>query len=57
MLTVKDVAKLLGITPAGVRMRVYRGRLPARRLGGRIVFLRKELEEFLEQLPPVLRNQ
>lgn len=53
VLGVKEVAELFGDTPQAIRMRVYRGLLPARRLGGKIVFLRKELEEFLRNLPKV----
>ena len=50
----KDVAEMLGITPGGVRMMVYRGQLPARRLGRRIVFLEEELKEALKKLPRVV---
>ena len=50
----KDVAEMLGITPGGVRMMVYRGQLPARRLGRRIVFLEEELKEALKELPKVV---
>jgi len=55
--TTKDVAKILGISPVGVRMLVYRGRLPARKLGGRLVFLRDELEAHLKKLPPVVQRK
>ena len=50
----KDVAEMLGITPGGVRMMVYRGQLPARKLGRRIVFLEDELREALKKLPRVV---
>ena len=50
---IKEVAELLGDTPQAIRMRVYRGQLPARKLGGKIVFLKEELEEFLRSLPKV----
>lgn len=53
ILKIKEVAELLGDTPQSVRMRVYRGQLPARKLGGKIVFLKEELEEFLRSLPKV----
>ena len=56
ILSVKDVAEFLGITPAGVRLKVYRGQLPARKLGGRIVFLREELESYLKSLPEVVKK-
>ncbi len=47
ILRVKDVAKILNITPGGVRQRVRRGQLPARKLGGSIIFLQDELEEYV----------
>jgi len=50
---VKDVAELLGTSQANVFQLVYRGRLPARRFGRRIVFLKAELEEYLKNLPMV----
>lgn len=51
VLGVKEVAQLLGTTPENVRMRVYRGLLPARKLGRRLVFLEDELKEYLKTLP------
>ncbi len=48
VLAVRDVAQILGISPHAVRMRVYRGQLPARKLGGRLVFLAEELEHFFK---------
>jgi len=56
VLGTKEVARMLGITPGAVRMMVYRGRLPARKLGRRIIFLKEELEEYLKALPPVVRR-
>ncbi len=53
VLTVKDVARVLKTSEAKVRMRVYRGQLPARKLGGRIIFLEDELKEYLKNLPKV----
>src|SRR5262245_6831957 len=47
LLTVKDVAHLLGLTEHGVRARVARHQLPYRRLGGRILFRQSELLDFL----------
>ena len=54
ILKVNEVAELLGMSPQNVRVLVYRGRLPARRLGGRLVFIRSELEEALKKLPRVV---
>ena len=55
IMTVKDVAKLLKLSEHTVRVKVYRSQLPARRLGGRIVFIRQELEEYLKNLPPAVK--
>ena len=54
VLSTKDVAELLGTSTANIRMMVYRGQLPARKLGGRIVFLEEELREYLKTLPEVV---
>ncbi|WP_457600532.1 helix-turn-helix domain-containing protein [Hydrogenivirga sp.] len=50
----EELAELLGESPASVRMKVYRGQLPARRLGRRLIFLREELEDYLKKLPSVI---
>ena len=52
-LTTEDVAHLLGRTPKAIRRLVERGQLPYRKLGRRIVFLRAELDAFIEALPGV----
>ncbi|EDP76266.1 helix-turn-helix domain-containing protein [Hydrogenivirga sp. 128-5-R1-1] len=54
LLKVEDVARLLETSPQNIRMKVYRGQLPARRLGRRIVFLEEELKEALKKLPRVV---
>jgi excisionase family DNA binding protein len=51
VLTVKQVATMLGITPAAVYQAAARGRLPARRWNGRVLFLASEFDEFLKALP------
>ena len=56
VLTVKDVAKLLRLSEHSVRMKVYRSQLPARRLGGRIIFIKDELERYIKNLPPAVRQ-
>jgi len=53
VLDVVSAALLLGATEKAVRQRIARRLLPFRRLGGRIVFLRAELETFLSDLPGV----
>jgi len=50
-LTTEEVALLLGRTQKAIRRMVERGQLPYRKLGRRVLFLRAELEEFLEALP------
>lgn len=52
--TVNQVAELLGVSPAAVRNMIYRGNLPARRWGGRLIVLREDLERFLRSLPPAV---
>ncbi len=51
ILTVAQVAEMLGKTEKAVRCRAAEGLLPCRRWGGSLIFLRKEIMEFLEQLP------
>ena len=46
-------AAFLGETEKTARAQVARGILPYRRLGGRVVFLKTELEEFLQALEGV----
>jgi hypothetical protein len=50
---VDGIATFLGETPKQARAQVARGLLPYRRLGGRIVFLMDEIQEFLRKLPGV----
>ena len=50
------------MTQKTIRARVDRGLLPYRKWGGRIVFIRSEIEEFFQNLPgrsadEALRNQ
>jgi len=47
----RPVAILLRCSPKAVRRMVERGQLPFRKLGRRVIFLREELETFLEALP------
>jgi excisionase family DNA binding protein len=51
LLDVAAAATLLGLTDSAVRQAVYKGQIPARRFGGRVVFLRSELEHFIANLP------
>jgi excisionase family DNA binding protein len=51
VLLIPQVARVLGKTELAIRMMVYRGHLPVRRMGRRIVFLRQEIEEYVRNLP------
>lgn len=51
VLTVKDMAELLGISTSAVYTLVHRRRIPYRKFGKRVVFLREEVEEFFKSLP------
>jgi excisionase family DNA binding protein len=51
VLTVADVAALIGRSPKAVRHAIRRRQIPARRWGGRVVILREDLEAHLRALP------
>lgn len=53
MLDVRGGAVFLGETEKGIRGKVSRGLIPHRRLGGRIIFIKAELEQWLLTLPGV----
>ncbi len=53
VLDMLSAAQFTGWTEKTMRARVGRGRVPYRRDGGRIIFLRDELETFLRKLPGV----
>jgi excisionase family DNA binding protein len=57
LLDVSKGALLLGCTEKGLRRRIERREIPFRRLGGRVVFLRSELEAFLGALPGCLLEE
>ncbi len=50
-------AAFLGVSEKMLRARVARKTVPFRHLGGRIVFVKTELEEFLQALDGVNLNQ
>jgi hypothetical protein len=54
---VDGIAAFLGETPKTARAQVDRGLLPYRRLGGRIVFIVEEVQEFLRRLPGVTADE
>lgn len=51
ILSVDSTARFLGVTPKTVYSHVYRRLIPFRKWGGRIVFLRRELQEYFQNLP------
>ena len=54
---VRAVADWLGITENTVRARKTRGLIPSHRWGGRIIFIRSEVMEFLIRLPGIDAKQ
>lgn len=57
LLDVRGAAQLLACTEKSIRARISRKILPYRKLSGRIVFLRSELEEFVATLPGVTLDE
>jgi excisionase family DNA binding protein len=51
ILTVRDMAALLGCGEKAVYKRVYRRALPYRKIGRKVIFLRQEVEAYLNRLP------
>lgn len=54
LLDITGVAELLGTSEKCIRARVARKLIPCRRLGGRIIFVRSEIEEFINALPSIV---
>lgn len=54
---IRQAAEYLGETEATIRSRISRGTLPYRRLGGRIVLIKAELDNYLASLPGVTPEQ
>jgi excisionase family DNA binding protein len=57
LLDVASVAVLLGTTERAVRARVARRLLPHRRLGSRVLFVKDEIEQFVQGLPGATLQQ
>lgn len=51
LLSVKEAAAELGISERAAWQRIYRGELPHRRWGGKVVVVPSELEKFIATLP------
>jgi excisionase family DNA binding protein len=49
--SVKEVAQLLGFAAPTVYRAIHEGKIPARRIGGRIVVLREEFDAFVKSSP------
>ena len=50
LLDIAHGAAFLGVTQRALRARVARHQVPFRKMGGRVVFVRVELEEFVSSL-------
>ncbi len=48
--TVKDLSKMLGVSEYHIRRLTYKGKLPGRKWGKRIVFLEDDLKEYFKSL-------
>jgi excisionase family DNA binding protein len=51
VLSVKDMAALLGCSEQAVYKQVYRQALPYRKMGRKVIFLRQEVEAYLNEVP------
>ncbi|OIG11485.1 helix-turn-helix domain-containing protein [Acinetobacter baumannii] len=52
--TIEELSKLLGKSPKAIRQLIYRGHLPARKLGKTLYVFRRDLEQALK---PVVRKK
>lgn len=50
-LTIAEAASPLGLTEKALRQRSFRGQMPYRKLGRRVLIPADELEKFLKSLP------
>ncbi len=53
ILTVEELGEYLKRTPSAVRNMVMRKKVPHRKLSGRIIFFKDEIEKWLSQAPGV----
>ena len=56
ILNAKQVAEFLGRSPAAVRNLVLRRCIPYRKLAGRLVFLKNEIDEWIRNAPGLSIN-
>jgi len=52
-LNTKQCGELIGRSPGAVRNLVYRRKIPFRKPGGRLIFLKSEIEAWIESAPGV----
>lgn len=52
-LNTAELSKLLGRSEAAVRNLCMRGRIPYRKPGGRLTFLRSEIDKWIDEAPGV----
>ncbi len=50
LLTLKESAEFLGVSEKALRMHIYRGHLPAYKLGGKIYLKLEEIERALKPI-------
>ena len=53
VLSVPEAAELLGVSVKAVYELTHRGRIPYRKRGTRTIFIREELNQYLQDLPGV----
>jgi excisionase family DNA binding protein len=56
VLSVPQVAQIIGRTELATRRAIERGTIPARKFGRRVIVLRGELDEYLSTLPRRARS-
>lgn len=54
VLNVDEAAEELQMTERALRAWIWRGKIPVKRLGKRVLILRSDLERFLSELPSEL---
>lgn len=50
-ITIAEAAPALGLTEKALRQRIFRGQVPYRKLGRRVLISAEELERFMKALP------
>ena len=56
-LTTSEVAELIGRSPAAIRNLVMRRKIPFRKPGGRLLFVRSEVEAWVKDSPGVTLDE